>query len=72
MYIAKCGGGRCIISSSTGNTCLHSVRPFGGAEDRINLLLAYDEPGAPFAIEKNLDTYLYTEQASASSDPNYA
>ena len=54
-----------------GNTCLHSVRPVGGSEDRINIILAYDEPGAHFAIEKNLDTYLYTEQASASSDPNY-
>ncbi len=52
--------------------CLHSVRPVRGAEDRINLILAYDEPGAPFAIEENLDTYLYTEQASAVSDPNYA
>ncbi len=55
-----------------GNTCLHSVRPVGGDEDRINLILAYDEPGTQFVIEKNLDTYLYTEQASASSDPNYA
>ncbi len=55
-----------------GNTCLHSVRPVGGDEDRINLILAYDEPGAQFAIEKNLDTYLYTEHASAASDPNYA
>ena len=54
-----------------GNICLHSVRPVEGREDRINLILAYDEPGAHFAIEKNLDTYLYTEQASASSDPNY-
>ena len=55
-----------------GNMCLHSVRPVGGDEDRINLILAYDEPGAQFAIEENLDTYLYTEQASAPSDPNYA
>jgi len=39
---------------------------------RINLILAYVEPGAPFAIEENLDTYLYTEQASTPSDPNYA
>ncbi len=28
--------------------------------------------GANVNIEENLDTYLYTEQASASSDPNYA
>lgn len=55
-----------------GNTCLHSVRPVEGDEERINLILAYDEPGARFAIEKNLDAYLYTEQASAASDPNYA
>jgi hypothetical protein len=55
-----------------GNTCLHSVRPVAGDEERINLILAYDEPGAHFAIERNLDAYLYTEQASASSDPNYA
>lgn len=55
-----------------GNTCLHSVRPVGGTEDRINIILAYDEPGAQFAIEKNLDTYLYTEAEQAASDPNYA
>lgn len=55
-----------------GNTCLHSVRPVGGDHDRINIILAYDEPGARFAIEKKLDAYLYTEAEQASSDPNYA
>ena len=54
-----------------GNTCLHSVRPVGGEADRINIILAYDEPGAHFAIEKNLDTYLYTKAEQASADPNY-
>lgn len=57
------------VNDVINTTCSRSV---GGAEDRINLILAYDEPGAQFAIEKNLDTYLYTEQASAASDPNYA
>ena len=55
-----------------GNRCLHSVRPVEGDTDRINLILAYDEPGTRFAIEKNLDTYLYTEAEQASSHPNYA
>jgi hypothetical protein len=54
-----------------GNRCLHSVRPVLGNHDRINIIMAYDTPNATFAVEKQLDNYLYNEKATTSSDPNY-
>jgi hypothetical protein len=43
-----------------------------GNVDRINIILAYDVPGTEFGAEKNLDTYLYTQEETTSSDPNYS
>lgn len=55
------------------NKCLHSVRPVLGDKDRINIIMAYDSPDADFAVERQLDSYLYNQNASSSaaSDPNY-
>lgn len=61
--------GRMLIMQ--GDRCLHSVRPVEGDRDRINLILSYDVAGANFPMEKNLDSYLYTQQEQPSSDPNY-
>ncbi len=53
------------------NKCLHSVRPVAGDRDRINVIMAYDAPDADFAVEQQLDSYLYNQNALLSSDPNY-
>jgi hypothetical protein len=55
-----------------GDECLHSVTAVEGNVDRINIILAYDVPGTEFGAEKNLDTYLYTQEETTSSDPNYS
>ncbi|MEO1377995.1 MAG: 2OG-Fe(II) oxygenase [Cyanobacteria bacterium J06635_10] len=56
-----------------GNKCLHSVRPVSSKndKDRINIVMAYDMPGASFAIEKQLNTYLYSSENIQVLDPNY-
>jgi hypothetical protein len=53
-----------------GDRSLHSVRQVGGDHDRINLILAFDIPGARRTREA-LNTYLYGNAAMAG-DPNYA
>jgi len=50
--------------------CLHSVRPVLGEQDRINIVMAYDTPDKNFAIEDQLDSYLYRTDPAAG-DPNY-
>jgi hypothetical protein len=54
-----------------GRTCLHSVSPVTGEQERVSLVLSYDVPHASFLENSKLDTYLYTRE-SISSDPNYA
>lgn len=54
-----------------GNQCWHSVRPVYGTCERVNVLFAYDVPGAQFPMENALDSYLYTQEKLMSSDPNY-
>lgn len=54
-----------------GERCWHSVRPVGGDRERVNLILAYDSPGASFPAEEGLDAYLYTQEEQRSTDPNY-
>jgi hypothetical protein len=54
-----------------GNRCWHSVRSVQGEKERINVLFAYDVPGAQFPMEKSLDSYLYTQEEMVPSDPNY-
>lgn len=55
-----------------GDKCLHSVRPVTEARDRINIVMAYDLPNASFAIEDQLNTYLYSSKNISASDPNYS
>jgi hypothetical protein len=53
-----------------GNCTLHSVRSVGGVHDRINLVMAYDLPGAA-RPNAGLNQYLYSPETHARSDPNY-
>jgi hypothetical protein len=59
------------LAIQRGNRSWHSVRPVRGSHERINLILAYDVPGAQFPMEKSLDSYLYTQEKQTSADPNY-
>jgi hypothetical protein len=54
-----------------GDKCLHSVRPVRGQEERINVIMAFDTPGAVFPQQQNLDSYLYSLKSKPSFDPNY-
>jgi hypothetical protein len=54
-----------------GRTCLHSVSPVSGEQERVSIILSYDVPHASFLENSELDTYLYTRE-NVSSDPNYA
>jgi hypothetical protein len=54
-----------------GDRCLHSVRRVEGVDDRINIIMTFDAPGAAFPVERELDSYLYTGKASPEFDPNY-
>jgi hypothetical protein len=53
-----------------GDQCLHSVRRVESGE-RINIVMAFDRPGASFAVQKHLDSYLYSQSAAPQFDPNY-
>lgn len=54
-----------------GDRCLHSVRRVEGSADRINVIMTFDMLQARFAVEENLDPYLYSKKAEPSFDPNY-
>lgn len=62
--------GRVVII--LGKKCWHSVRSVTGTTERINIISSYDIPGTEFPMEKGLDSYLYSQQDSDSSDPNYS
>lgn len=71
-------GNRVQVAPQTGrlvtmraDRCWHSVSAVGGDRERINIILAYDLPGAVFPTEAGLDSYLYTQQPQSSDDPNY-
>ena len=68
--VVKPHPGRLIVMRA--NRCWHSVRGVEGSEDRINIILAYDAPGARFEVEEGLDSYLYTQETPNTKDPNYA
>jgi len=55
-----------------GDRCLHSVRPVTEACDRVSIVMAYDLPNASFAVKEQLNTYLYSSEKVAASDPNYS
>ncbi|MGH2581350.1 MAG: 2OG-Fe(II) oxygenase [Anaerolineales bacterium] len=61
--------GRLVVMQ--GSRSWHSVSPVTGVQDRINIIMAYDRPGATFSAEKGLDSYLYTQQEQKATDPNY-
>ncbi|MBV8519377.1 MAG: 2OG-Fe(II) oxygenase [Acidobacteria bacterium] len=61
--------GRMIVMR--GDRCLHSVRRVTGIEERINVIMTFDTPGARFRAEENLDPYLYSKTATPDFDPNY-
>ncbi|MDJ0579687.1 2OG-Fe(II) oxygenase [Crocosphaera sp.] len=65
----KPSSGRILIM--LGDRCLHSVQALEGNDERINIVMSYDIPGKNFPIEKQLDSYLYTQEEKYSSDPNY-
>jgi hypothetical protein len=54
-----------------GDRCLHSVRPLKGDEERINIIMSFDAPGADFAVTQRLDAYLYNQNSEEATDPNY-
>jgi hypothetical protein len=54
-----------------GNKCWHSVRALQGNEERINIIFAYDVKSEESGMNENLDAYLYSQDKSASEDPNY-
>lgn len=54
-----------------GRTCLHSVSPVTGEQERVSMILAYDTPQTSLLENSELDKYLYTKD-SVSSDPNYS
>ena len=54
-----------------GDRCLHSVTTLEGDQERINVIMAYDQLGAKFSVEQGLDTYLYTAQDVGPQDANY-
>jgi hypothetical protein len=44
-----------------GNTTLHSVRPVRGEQVRVNLVVAFDQPGSD-STRRTLNAYLYESQ----------
>lgn len=53
-----------------GNRCLHSVRPVQGEQERVNIVMAFDNYKDQNLSKQALDQYLYS-QKPVSSDPNY-
>jgi 2OG-Fe(II) oxygenase superfamily len=68
IRVAPCPGRLLLMR---GDRCLHSVRPVGGETDRVNVVMAFDRPGARFAVEEDLDPYLYDSGSDPDFDPNY-
>ncbi len=54
-----------------GDRCLHSVRSVEGCDDRVSIIMAFDAPQAHCSVQRDLDPYLYSEQADLVFDPNY-
>jgi hypothetical protein len=61
--------GRMILMR--GDRCLHSVRRVEGEEERVSVIMSFDRPGRLFRPEGDLDSYLYSQNASPNRDPNY-
>jgi hypothetical protein len=54
-----------------GDRCLHSVRTVEGTEDRVSVVMAFDTLSGVRPSQRDLDSYLYTDRACVSCDPNY-
>jgi hypothetical protein len=54
-----------------GSRSLHSVRRVEGSEDRISVVMSFDDPRMCSAQLTDLDEYLYSREPVRSSDPNY-
>jgi len=61
--------GRMILMR--GDRCLHSVRRVEGSAERVSVIMSFDPPGRVFLSEGDLDSYLYSRNASPNRDPNY-
>lgn len=61
--------GRMIVMR--GDRCLHSVRRVIRGDDRVNVIMTFDPPGARFRAAQGLDPYLYSSAAAKPGDPNY-
>lgn len=57
QVVVRPRAGRLLVMR--GNRCLHSVREVSGNDDRINIVMAYDVPGAQYANSERLNSYLY-------------
>lgn len=54
-----------------GNTCWHSVGAVTGDQERINIIFAFDSPGAEHKMQESLDSDLYSRDQHGFKDPNY-
>ena len=61
--------GRLLIMR--GDKCLHSVKAVGAGDARYNIIFTFDQKGAHFHVDKNLDPYLYSKEKAPPFDPNY-
>jgi hypothetical protein len=68
VRVVRPAPGRMVVMR--GDRCLHSVRPLTGSGERINLVFAYVERGAPAPVRAALDSYLYSQHDTVA-DPNY-
>ena len=68
--LVKAEAGKLLLMQ--GNTCLHSVLPVAGDNDRVNIIVSFDVPGKIFSIADGLNRYLYDGDTRASGDPNYS
>lgn len=57
LTVVRPKAGRLLVMR--GNRCLHSVTPVRGERERVNVVMAYDYPGAQFDGSEALNSYLY-------------
>ncbi len=61
--------GRLLVMRA--NRCWHSVRTVEGSQERVNIVLAYDQLGAEHPMQASLDKDLYSRESHSFKDPNY-
>ncbi|MFN2529783.1 MAG: 2OG-Fe(II) oxygenase [Pyrinomonadaceae bacterium] len=70
QILVKPRQGRLLIMR--GDRCLHSVLPVQDDGERINIVMAYDDPLAEDVCNTELDAYLYEPGQRRLTDPNYS